>query len=161
MLRVPAIATAFAFFVVSGVAAQAKEVWERARPELRRRGVDVVVCKDNPEQIVCLGVHCSGDAAELVSIRSASGAFTGSVRLSAGGREFQIEFSDYDPKLSEEVGASGSRAPAAPELLDALARGGRITIFDAKQDNFSESYSTKGLKKLLEKAGGACVAPVR
>jgi hypothetical protein len=149
----------FIFYVgLFGAQATGKELWEKTAPPLDTLGVDFVVCKDIPDEVICLGLGCASGSARLVSMRSGSGAFGGNVKVTGAGGAFQAHFSDYDEKLGAAVGASGSRATITREQLEALTRASRITIFDPKE-NFTESYSTKGLKALVAKAKGACAAP--
>lgn len=88
-------------------------------------------------------------------MRSASGAFVGKVRLSASGKEIDLQFSDYDPRFMKVVGASGSAAKVAPETIAAILAARRVTIVDDKEGRFSESYATAGLAGLLN-ASKAC-----
>jgi hypothetical protein len=153
MRRFTTTASLFIAFGLTGASATAKEIWARAEPDFRKLGIDYIVCKDNPEQVICLALSCAPGSIQMISIRSASGAFVGNVRLSAAGKDFRVKFSDdYDAKISQTAGASGSRATISRDVLEALTRASRITILDAKEDNYTESYSTKGLKALVTKA---------
>lgn len=160
MKGIAIVTCAFVICIAIGAApeARAKEQWDKAQPDLQKIGVELVVCKDYPEQLICLGLGCASGAFELISIRSASGAFTEDVQLSAGGKTFDVRFSDHDPKIMEVVGTSGSRAKVSSNLVDAIAASRKVTIRDPKADGFTESYLTKGLKALLQDPKGSCAA---
>jgi len=139
----------------------ATESWEKAQPDVRKIGVEFLVCKDIPEQLVCLGLSCASSSFELISIRSGSGAFTGTVRLSASGRNFDVRFSNHDPVIMDVVGTSGSRARVSAELVEAMTNARKVTIRNPGDDGMTESYLTKGLKALVQDPTGSCAAMKR
>lgn len=138
--------------------ARAKEQWDKAEIDLQKLGVDYLVCKDIPDQLVCLGVGCGAGSFELVSIRSGSGAFVGDVKLSAGKKKFDVRFADHDQKIMDVIGTSGSRAPASRDMVEAMAKAGKITIREAKPKGHTESYLARGLEALVGDPEGKCAA---
>jgi hypothetical protein len=144
---------------VSGaVDARAQERCGKTGSDERSIQIEYAVCKDIPEQLICLGIGCSTGAFELISIRSGSGAFTGSVQLSTSGKKFELMFSEEDPRIMEVAGASGSRAKISPEVVNAILNSRRVSIRGLNPNGISETYSTKGMRRLLQDPEGECAA---
>ena len=142
--------------VISSVDAQAEERWARAGPDERNIGIEFVVCKDFVDEVVCLALSCSSGVFELISIRSGSGAFTGTVQVSASGRNFDVQFSEVDKTIMDVVGASGSRARVPANVVEAILTSRQVTIRDPSSDGISETYATKGLQSLVRDPKEGC-----
>lgn len=139
--------------------ARAAESWTRAPKEYQRLGVRLLVCKDIPDELVCLGLSCTGGQSELVSIRSGSGAFTGSVEVQIPPKSFAARFSDTDDSLAALAGASASRAPIGPEIVEAMLKASKVKIHDRQDEGFTETYSTRGLKTHFRDGAPLCGKP--
>lgn len=136
--------------------ARAAENWTKAPREFQKLGVRLLVCKDISEQLICLGLGCAGGQSQLISIRSASGAFTGAVEAQIPPKSIELRFSDNDDRLADLAGASASRATIDPGIIDAMLDAPRVKIHDRKEDDFTESYSTRGLKSHLRSGASLC-----
>jgi hypothetical protein len=137
----------------------AAEVWTKAPPDYRKLGVRLLVCKDIREELICLGLGCAGGQSELISIRSGSGAFSGAVRIDAPPKSVQASFSNNDDDLATLAGASASRAAISPQIVQSMLDAPRIKIHDAREAGFSETYSTRGLKRHLQAGDLLCQKP--
>ncbi len=139
--------------------ARAAEIWTKAPPDYQKLGVRLLVCKDIAEELICLGLGCSGRQGELISIRSGSGAFTGRVQIQISPKSFDARFSGNDDRLAMLAGASASRVPISSGSIQSMLESSSVKILPDSDEGFSETYSTRGLKRHFRAGASLCEKP--
>lgn len=136
-------------------AAGTAEHWQEAENDVARLGLAFVVCTDNPTEVACMGVGCSADRPELVSIRSGGGAFEGRTAVETDSGTFQVVFGAWDRSIMDVIGVSGSRAQISIDVLEAISHSNQVTF---KGPNYNQDvFSTAGLEQLINASKASCL----
>lgn len=154
----PAIAllfSVFGFVALGWPAPSNAEQWQEAENDVARLGLAFVVCTDNPTEVACMGVGCSADRPELVSIRSGGGAFEGRTAVETDSGTFQVDFGAWDRSIMEVIGVSGSRAQISIDVLEAISHSNQVT-FNGPNYN-RDVFSTAGLEQLINASKASCL----
>lgn len=146
----------YILFQVVSTQALARDGWAIASPEFRNGGVEFVVCNDIPDEVLCLGISCTGGGYELVSIRSGSGPMTGVVRISTASGEFTAAFSEEDKPIADV--ASGTRARVSRDVIKAIAASRRFSIEETHSGPDTDRFSGANLANLIKKTKSACAS---
>jgi hypothetical protein len=143
------------FVALGWPSASRAEEWQEAENDVARLGLAFVVCTDNPTQVACLGIGCSADRPELVSVRSGGGAFEGRTAIETGSGTFHVEFGTWDRSIMDVIGVSGSRAQISIDVLEAISHSNQVTF---KGPNYNQDvFSTAGLEQLINASKASCL----